>query len=269
MLDFIRFSSFWVSSIFVLLSWIISFFVNHDNLLKLILSIPRSFIPLVTPGVVILEYILDKKILSTNRTLTLVAVCSFVLISSRADLEFSTYGTICASLWVPLAAGYKVQWGRVKKQLNCSTLQLMHAILPYGLLVQCLISPLVDPPGILDFKWTKEAVFWISLSGLFAFLVNFSGFLVMGNIGALAHVLLGQLKTAVIMVGSTFLFGSKYSTLQIGGALGAVVSILAYTHVTMTEKDVSQFSAEKEGKGDQNTEILPLTSSKSSSSLAS
>jgi len=234
--------------------------LNNTSLQLNSVGFYQIFKLLVTPGVVILEYILDKKILSSKRMLTLVAVCTFVLVSSRADLEFSMRGTICASVWVPLAAGYKVQWGRVKKQFSCSTLQLMHAVLPYGLLVQCLITPLVDPPGILNFKWTKEAIFWIGLSGLAAFLVNFSGFLVMGNIGALAHVLLGQLKTAVIMVGSTFIFGSKYSPLQIGGALGAVFSIVVYTYVTMNEKEVCQMSSEKDGKGAESYEILPLTS---------
>ena len=58
--------------------------------------------------------------------------------------------------------------------------------------MQFLVSPLVDPPGVLDFHWTTEAIFWILLSGLAAFLVNFSGFLILGNIGALAHVLLGN-----------------------------------------------------------------------------
>lgn len=240
--------------------------LNNTSLQLNSIGFYQIFKLLVTPGVVILEYILDNKVLSVSRTLTLVAVCTCVLVSSRADLQFSPYGTLCAVVWVPLAAAYKVQWGRVKNQYNCSTLQLMHAVLPYALVVQCLITPLVDPPGILDFKWTREAIFWISLSGLSAFLVNFSGFLVMGNIGALAHVLLGQLKTAVIMVGSLFLFDSKYSTPQVVGAVGAVLAILAYTHVTVTEKDDS---LEKEGKSEQISEILPLTSSKSLTALAS
>lgn len=34
-------------------------------------------------------------------------------------------------MWVPLAAAYKTQWGRVRGQLGASTLQLMHAILPW------------------------------------------------------------------------------------------------------------------------------------------
>ena len=41
----------------------------------------------------------------------------------------------------------------------------------------------VDPPGLLlEFEWTKEAFFWDwFLVGVATFLVNFSGFLVMGG----------------------------------------------------------------------------------------
>ncbi len=238
--------------------------LNNTSLKLNSVGFYQIFKLLVTPGVVLLEYILDNKSLSQLRTLSLTAVCAFVLISSRADLGFSAYGTLCASIWVPLAAAYKVQWGRVKRQYSCSTLQLMHAILPYALLVQMIISPLVDPPGLFEFQWTSEAIFWISLSGFAAFLVNFSGFLVMGNIGALAHVLLGQLKTAVIMIGSSFLFDSHYTSLQIVGALGAVCSIVAYTHITVTEKGVASESKIENFDIQSKKETLPLVTTNTS-----
>lgn len=156
--------------------------LNNTSLKLNSIGFYQIFKLLVTPCVVLLEYILDKKRLSRNRAACLVVVCIFVLISSRADMAFSTYGTVCASLWVPFAAAYKVQWGRVRRKYNCSTLALMRATLPFAICVQAAISPLVDPPGLLEFQWTREAFFWIGLSGVSAFLVNFSGFLVMGNI---------------------------------------------------------------------------------------
>lgn len=195
---------------------------------------------MVTPCVVLLEYLLDAKILSWRRAACLVAVCTCVLISSRAALEFSTKGAMCSAMWLPLAATYKVQWGRVRKQYSASTMAMMHVTLPYAIVVQAAVSPLFDPPGLLEFVWTPSAVFWIGLSGIAAFLVNFSGFLVMGNIGALAHVLLGQLKTSVIMVGAYFVFNSKYSSVQLMGAFGAVMAIVAYTHVTVEERKTKQ-----------------------------
>ncbi len=156
--------------------------LNNTSLKLNSIGFYQIFKLLVTPCVVLLEYILDRKTLSRNRTVLLFLVCVFVMVSSTSALVYSHYGTICALIWVPFAALYKVQWGRVKTMYQCSTLALMRAVLPYAICVQAAISPIVDPPGILDFVWTQEAVFWIGLSGIFAFLVNFSGFLVMGNI---------------------------------------------------------------------------------------
>lgn len=228
--------------------------LNNTSLKLNSIGFYQIFKLLVTPCVVLLEYILDKKKLSRNRAACLIVVCLFVLISSRADMAFSTYGTVCASLWVPFAAAYKVQWGRVRRKYNCSTLALMRAVLPYAMCVQTAISPLVDPPGLLDFQWTREACLWIGLSGVSAFLVNFSGFLVMGNISALAHVLLGQFKTAIIMILATILFGSRYSAMQLLGAAGAVLGIVLYSQVTLGETNMN---SKDESKG-----ALPLLDSK-------
>ena len=219
--------------------------LNNTTLKLNSMGFYQIFKLLVTPVVVLLEYFLDGKTLSHARIACLVMVCVFVMVSSRGDMSFSMTGTIAALVWVPLAAAYKVQWGRVLKQYNCSTLALMHAVLPLALVVQLCISPLVDPPGVLSFEWTPQSIFWIGLSGVAAFLVNFSGFLVMGNIGALAHVLLGQMKTAIIMVGAYFIFQTHYSVVQLVGAMGAVAGIVLYTYVTVQEKNLKQWKDRK------------------------
>eukprot|EP00553_Chaetoceros_curvisetus_P013410 CAMPEP_0204639788 /NCGR_PEP_ID=MMETSP0717-20131115/44402_1 /ASSEMBLY_ACC=CAM_ASM_000666 /TAXON_ID=230516 /ORGANISM="Chaetoceros curvisetus" /LENGTH=324 /DNA_ID=CAMNT_0051659999 /DNA_START=175 /DNA_END=1149 /DNA_ORIENTATION=+ len=230
--------------------------LNNTSLRLNSIGFYQIFKLLLTPCIVWLEYILDGKTLSHTRAACLIAVCFFVLVSSKADLEFSLYGTVCASLWVPFAATYKVQWGRVKRLYNCSTLALMRAVLPYAILVQAAISPLVDPPGFLQYEWTKDSAFWIGISGIAAFLVNFSGFLVMGNISGLAHVLLGQLKTAIIMIGAAMIFGSRYNFNQLLGAGGAVFSIICYTHFSINQKEVSTLKSVVD-KNETN-EILPL-----------
>jgi solute carrier family 35 protein E3 len=215
----------------------------------------------VTPMVVLLEYFLDKKTLSRSRASFLFAVCTFVLLSTSTDAEFSTVGTICASIWVPLAAGYKVQWGRVLRQYQCSTPALMYSVLPYAIVVQSISGLLVDPPGLLEFEWTKEAIFWIGLSGVAAFLVNLSGFLVMGGVGALAHVLLGQLKTSVICIGAYYIFQASFSFYQLVGAVGAILGIVGYTYVTTQEKEKVQDDVKADYGGEGKEElVLPLVS---------
>lgn len=209
--------------------------LNNTSLYLNSMVFYQVFKLLVTPMVVLLEYVLDGKTLSRLRAIFLIVVFLSVLISTAGDTRFSVYGTICASIWVPLAAGYKVQWGRVLKQYNCSTPALMHAVLPFAIIVQVICGIFVDPAGVLNFQWTGEALFWITLSGFAAFLVNLSGFLVMGGVGALAHVLLGQLKSSVICLGAYYLLNTSYETTQLIGASGAVLGIVAYTHAATNE----------------------------------
>ena len=211
--------------------------LNNTSLQLNSVGFAQIFKLLVSPAIVCLEYILDRKTLSMKRTFALLAVFLFVILSSKFTLDFSLKGATVASMWVPLAAGYKVQWGRTQRQKKCSTMALMHATLPYATMIQFLLNPLMDPPGLLSFSWSMEAVFWLSMSGLAAFFVNLSGFLVLGHISGLAHVLLGQFKTSIICLSAFYLFDSKYSKEQIINAVGAITSIIIYTHVTINDKD--------------------------------
>jgi len=229
--------------------------MNNSSLKHNSVAFYQVFKLLVTPMVVALQYILDRKTLSRPRASFLVAVFSSVSLSTSTDAQFSALGFIFASIWLPLAAGFKVQWGRVTRQYNCSTLALMHIVYPYAIVVQTICGLVVDPPGLLSFEWTPEAIFWISLSGIAAFLVNVSGNLVIGDIGPLAHVLLGQMKTSVICLGAYYVFGSSLTLLQMFGALGAVIAIIGYTYVT-TNEEQKHMVQRKESETDNMT--LPL-----------
>lgn len=96
---------------------------------------------------------------------------------------------------------------------------------------------LVDPPGLWSYALTPSKATWIFVSGVAAFLVNLSGFMVIGNLGGLTHVLLGQGKTAAICLGAWLLLGSTYTATQLGGAAIAIGGILAYTHATVKEHE--------------------------------
>ena len=123
---------------------------------------------------------------------------------------------------VPIAAAYKVLWSRVAKGEAGGepwhTLALMRAVLPWSTLVIGAMVPLVDPPGLLQceparrgdeqgrrgaalsllgplpcrYEWTVERAALLGASSVGAFLVNWSGFLVMGACSALTHTILGQ-----------------------------------------------------------------------------
>ena len=207
--------------------------LNNTSLKLNSIGFYQLFKNLQTPAVVVFDYFIEGKRLTWTRFVALAAVCIFTIVSSHADLSFSVYGTMCAALWVPMSAIYKIQWGRVLRMHNASTLQMMYELIPWAIAVQCLVAPLVDPPGLLSFDWSTDAIFWLLVSGVAAFLVNLSGFLVMSNISALAHVLLGQLKSAAVCLGAYLVFGAVYPPMQLLGATGAIIGIIVYTQLTV------------------------------------
>lgn len=104
--------------------------LNNTSLKLNSVGFYQLFKILVTPAVVATEYALDGALPSRARAACLAGVCACVFISSRSDLECNLYGTACATIWLPLAALYKVHWGRCCKRLGCSTPALMHAVYP-------------------------------------------------------------------------------------------------------------------------------------------
>jgi uncharacterized protein YqfA (UPF0365 family) len=62
--------------------------------------------------------------------------------------------------------------------------------------------------------------------------------------------LLGQFKTAIIMILASMIFGSKFSAMQLVAAVGAVVAIVVYSQITLIEMNLKTEIAQKE--------ILPL-----------
>ena len=73
---------------------------------------------------------------------------------------------------------------------------LMRRVLPLSTCAMVLSARLLDPPGLLDYAWSPQRAALIAFSGLAAFFVNWSGFLVMGACSALTHTILGQLKAS-------------------------------------------------------------------------
>jgi len=108
----------------------------------------------------------------------------------------------------------------------------MYALFPYAIGVQFALTPFVDPPGVLQYAWTARSLALVLASGLGAFLVNYSGFLVVGHLGALAHVLLGQAKAAATLLAAAVIFAASYSPAEVLCAAGAMASICAYAALT-------------------------------------
>ena len=107
----------------------------------------------------------------------------------------------------------------------------MMKVLPFSILFMLAMMFLpIDPPGILSYPFNSVSVGLLCLSGVGAFCVNFSGFLVLGACQPLTHVVLGQVKSASLILGAAF-FSTQVPSLK--ALIGACIAILGSTLYAM------------------------------------
>ena len=69
----------------------------------------------------------------------------------------------------------QVSWAAAEKEDGWETLPLLYKLMPYATVWMAVLTPLCDPPGVTQFDFTALSVGMLLLSGVAAFLVNWSG----------------------------------------------------------------------------------------------
>ncbi|KVI10386.1 protein of unknown function DUF250 [Cynara cardunculus var. scolymus] len=95
------------------------------------------------------------------------------------------------------------------------------------------LMPWLDPPGAFSFKWGFTNTIAVLISALLGFLLQWSGALALGATSATSHVVLGQFKTCVILLGGYLLFDSDPGYASISGAFVAICGMSIYTSLNM------------------------------------
>ncbi|KAI9112553.1 hypothetical protein K1719_016476 [Acacia pycnantha] len=93
--------------------------------------------------------------------------------------------------------------------------------------------PCLDPPGVLSFNWNFQNTLVIFASAVIGFLLQWSGALAIGATSAISHVVLGQFKTCVLLLGNYYLFGANPGTTSICGAFTAIAGMSIYTYLNL------------------------------------
>ncbi|KAK4343962.1 hypothetical protein RND71_037056 [Anisodus tanguticus] len=184
----------------------------------------------VTPTIVIAEFFLFKK-----TVLALAVVSVGVAVATITDLEFNFFGACIALAWIVPSAVNKILWSTLQQQTNWTALALMWRTTPVTIFFLAALMPWLDPPGVLSFKWDVHNTSAILISALLGFLLQWSGALALGATSATSHVVLGQFKTCVILLGGYFLFGSDPGWTSIGGAVTALGGMTVYTSLSIKE----------------------------------
>ena len=185
---------------------------------------------MVTPTVVLVDFVAYGKVTTGAQLLALVFTCVGVGLVSVNDVQFNWNGAIMALLAVFTAVIQKILNSHMQQHCDLSSLQLMRQCFPLMTALSLIVIPLMDPPGLTSFDWlSPHCLGLVLLSAFAAFMATWSATLIFGLISALAHVLLGQLKTAsVLLIGALF-FDARSTPKGLAGAALALVSITVFT----------------------------------------
>ncbi|XP_038976819.1 nucleotide-sugar uncharacterized transporter 2-like isoform X1 [Phoenix dactylifera] len=193
----------------------------------------------VTPTIVLAEFMLFRKKVSSQKVITLAIVSIGVAVATVTDLEFNFFGACAALAWIVPSAVNKILWSNMQQKGNWTALALMWKTTPITIFFFMALMPLLDPPGILSYDWNLNNTIAIIISALFGFLLQWSGALALGATSALSHVVLGQFKTCVIMLAGYLFFNSDPGVISLCGAVTALCGMSVYTYLNLQDSKES------------------------------
>ncbi|KAI3510199.1 hypothetical protein L1887_25730 [Cichorium endivia] len=200
----------------------------------------------VTPTIVVAEFIIFRKIISFYKVVALAIVSVGVAVATITDLEFNLFGACIATAWIIPSAINKILWSNLQQKSNWTALALMWKTTPITIFFLVTLMPWLDPPGVLSFKWDINNSIAVLISALLGFLLQWSGALALGATSATSHVVLGQFKTCVILLGGYLVFSSDPGYSSVCGAFVAICGMSVYTTLNMKEKQDMTFQLPKQ-----------------------
>ena len=189
---------------------------------------------LTTPVIVLINIVFYKKWLSFGETWALIFVCAGVIVATEANLELNTAGIVTGLLGVLSSSIYQV-WVETKQHdFACSPAQLLYYQAPISLLLLLPVIALTEPfSEIVRFTYTPVICASILGSGILAFLVNLSTYMVIGSTSPLTYNMIGHSKLVIIILSSFLVFHEKQSWIGLVGVASAVIGIVAYAQIRM------------------------------------
>ncbi|XP_031493745.1 nucleotide-sugar uncharacterized transporter 2-like isoform X1 [Nymphaea colorata] len=189
----------------------------------------------VTPTIVLAEFMLFGKRITFNKVLALAVVSLGVAVATVTDLQFNYFGAFVALTWIVPSAVNKILWSNLQQRENWTALALMWKTTPVTLLFLAALMPWLDPPGVLLFDWSFRNTVAILISAALGFLLQLSGALALGATSATSHVILGQFKTCVILLGGSLYFHTNPGLVSTCGAAIALLAMSVYTSLNLRQ----------------------------------
>lgn len=206
---------------------------------------------MTTPTIVLIEALLYQTYLENDLKISLIPVCLGVIFTVATDFRLNLIGTGYAVAGVVVTSFYQIWAGTLQKSLDCNGLQLQTYVSPLAAVFTLPFVPLFDNYTLesLDSIWfynfSSSNMSIIAVTGLFAFLVNISIFLVIGRSSPLSYNILGHLKTIVVLMSDYLFFGRPYTFKSSFGILLTMVGIFWYTNIKLERARIDREARER------------------------
>jgi solute carrier family 35 protein E3 len=207
---------------------------NNLSLLTNSVSVYQISKILCTPVIVAVEWFYYGKKQSRATVLSLLPVCIGIAIAVYSDSSLNWVGSFWCVLAIISNSFYTI-WGKTKQdELKCNALQILSYQAPMSAVMLLFFIPVADDLAALQaFKMTSRAAAYIGLSALFAFGVNFSFFLFVGQTSPLTMNVLGYLKTCLVFIGGFLFFDVTPTVQNVVGISLTMLGVALYSKAKM------------------------------------
>jgi solute carrier family 35 protein E3 len=220
-------------------------YVVFNNLSLLTNTVPIYQLSKIvcTPLIVAVEYLIYKKREPLPVLLSLIPVCLGICITVYSDSSVNLVGSFWAVLAIVANSFYTI-WGKTKQvELGVSPMQILTYQAPISVVILAVTVPLLgldSMPDLMAYKMNVYALWAIGISCIFAFGVNFSFFLFVGQTSPLTMNVVGYLKTCLVFVGGFVFFDTTLSHQQGIGIVVAMAGLAAYTKAKMDQAKAAE-----------------------------
>jgi solute carrier family 35 protein E3 len=187
-----------------------------------------------TPVIVGLEWFVYGQRQSKQTLLSLLPVCVGVFVTVYSDSSVNLKGTFWAILAIVANSFYTI-WGKTKqRELGVTPMQILTYQAPISALMLVFLMPFIDNYNDLAaWKPTSVGLTYIALSCIFAFGVNFSFFLFVGQTSALTMNVVGHLKTCLVFLGGFTFFDTVPTIQNVSGIAITLLGLVLYSKAKM------------------------------------
>ena len=169
-----------------------------------------------------------------------------VLLSTTFEVSITVNGLIYALLAAIYSAYFQVQTERLQNVNGLNPFQVLHMIALPQLAVMSvlvLIFEVFFTRKIFASVWSHEQVTFLFLSCAISIVVNVTSFGVIGKTSPITYQVVGQAKTALILLGGYLLFDSKFGTPEdhrhvLSGTIICLLGSFGYSTSKLLESEV-------------------------------